>query len=84
MPGAVFFVGFNGIEVVLVGGWLREDCVELFPSCLYGIGEFGIMEIQFGVLLATPGVRIRGAPPAAAVRSPCSWLIAGWSCVRDC
>ena len=36
MPGAVFFfVGFDGVEVVLVGGWLREDCVELFPSCLY-------------------------------------------------
>ena len=32
---SVFFVGFDGVEVVLVGGWLREDCVELFPSCLY-------------------------------------------------
>ena len=41
MRGAVFFfVGFDGVEVVLVGGWLREDCVELFPSCLY-VGYVG-------------------------------------------
>ena len=37
---SVFFVGFDGVEVVLVGWWLREDGLELFPSCLY-IGYVG-------------------------------------------
>ena len=35
-----FCVGFDGVEVVLIGGWLREDCVELFPSCMY-VGNVG-------------------------------------------
>ena len=29
IPGAVFFLWD------LMGWWLREDCMELFPSCLY-------------------------------------------------
>ena len=35
-----FFVGFYGGEVVLIGWWLRKDCVELVPSCLY-VGYVG-------------------------------------------
>ena len=43
MPGAVFFLGFNGIEVVLVGWWLREYSYvgyvgEGFPD---EVGEVG-------------------------------------------
>ena len=38
--------------------------------------KFLVLDNGLGVLLATPGVRISGAPPAAAVRLPCSWLIA--------
>ena len=41
MPGAVFFMGFYGGEVIIVGWWLRKDCVELVPSCMYvwNVGE---------------------------------------------
>ena len=34
MPGAVsFFVGLDCCEVVIVGGWLGEDLMELRSSC---------------------------------------------------
>ena len=36
----------------------------------YNNTKFGVLESQFGVLLAAPGVRIRGVPPAAGERSP--------------
>ena len=50
----------------------------------YNNTEFRVLENWFGVLLAAPGVRIRRGPPAAGARSPCSWLLAVRSYVRDC
>ena len=38
----------------------------------------------FGVLLAAPGMRIGGGPPAAGERAPRSWLIKERGYVRDC
>ena len=35
------------------------------------------MDIWLGVLLAAPGMRIGGGPPAAGGRSPCSWILFG-------
>ena len=50
----------------------------------YNNTKFRVLENWFGVLLAAPGVRICGGPPAAGERSPCSWLIIGRSYVSDC
>ena len=50
----------------------------------YNNTEFRVLENWFGVFPAAPGVRIRGGPPAAGERSPCSWLITEWSYVKDC
>ena len=61
----VFFVGFYGGEVVLVGWWLREDCVELFPSCLYvgNVGEGFPDEVgEVGGDLEVGYFRLEGVP----------------------
>ena len=41
----------------------------------YNNTKFMVLDSWRGVLLAAPGVRIGGGPPAAGRRSPCSWLI---------
>ena len=41
----------------------------------YNNTKFIVLDIWLGVLLAAPGVRIGGGPPAAGERSPCSWII---------
>ena len=41
----------------------------------YIITKFIILDSWRGVLLAAPGVRIGGGPPAAGRRSPCSWIV---------
>ena len=37
--------------------------------------KFIVLDSWLGVLLAAPGVRIGGGPPAAGERPPCSWII---------
>ena len=38
--GRVLLVGYDGVEVVVISGWLRENLMELFSSCLY-VGDVG-------------------------------------------
>ena len=40
----------------------------------YNNTKFIILDSWRGVLLAAPGVRIGGGPPAAGGWSPCSWI----------
>ena len=37
--------------------------------------KFIVLDNGLGVLLAAPGVRIGGGPPAAGERAPCSWIV---------
>ena len=41
----------------------------------YKYTKFRVLDNWFGVLLAAPGMRIGGGPPAAGEQSPCSWII---------
>ena len=41
----------------------------------YNNTKFIVLKSWLGVLLAAPGVRIGGGPPAAGGWSPCSWII---------
>ena len=39
-----------------------------------------VLDNWLGVLLAAPGMRVGGGgPPAAGMRSPCSWVLGGVS-----
>ena len=39
----------------------------------YNITKIIVLTSWFGILLAAPGMRIGGGPPAVGEQSPCSW-----------